>query len=168
MILDRLLDQAKPDKIGTQRRLASNVDAIESFRSMLDEVDLFGAKPSLAPNSAPKLPIWNVDVSVRPEIILRVQGKSGQSLLGAVKLHFPRTFSLNEEGGGLVSAVMQEWFKTNMPDDGVPSGPHCYVIDIGARRVCKGVRSTTARIKEVTANCRNIAALWPTISLEDD
>src|SRR5688572_25506176 len=36
----RLLEQKTSEKIGTQRRISANIDALESFRLMLDDIDL--------------------------------------------------------------------------------------------------------------------------------
>lgn len=169
-IIDRaiaVLEQSHPEKIGTRRRIEANIDALETFRVMLDSLELAGAVPTLGDNSSPRIMIQNVEISVRPEIILRSAGKSGSPLVGAIKLHFPRTFSLREDGEGIVSAVLQEWLKAHLPDDGEPNPLQCYAIDVGAQRVGKGVRSTVARLREVEANCRNIAALWPTITQDD-
>lgn len=157
-----ILEQTTSDKVGTQRRVASNIDALEAFRDMLDKIDLDGSTPTLGSNSSPKLTVMGVEISVRPDVILRKQGKA-KNLVGAIKLHFPRTFSISDESAGYLSAVLQEWAKINLPDDGAPSGVHCYVIDIGASRVCAGVKATAARMKDVEAVCENIAALWPTI-----
>ena len=109
----------------------------------------------------------NVQISVRPEILLRAPGKKGGTLLGSVKLHFPRTYSLMPETSGFASALLQEWHRVHQPDDGSPHGSICYVIDVGAKRVWPGVKSTTARLKEVASHCLNIAALWPTITQAD-
>jgi|GEM_PF-958685 len=169
-IIDRaiaVLEQSRPEKIGTRRRIEANIDALESFQTMLDAIDLGGASPMLGANSQPMITIQNVNISVRPDIILRLEGKGRTPLVGAIKLHFPRTFSLGEAGEGIVSAIMQEWVKTVMPDDGEASGAHCFAIDVGAGRLGKGVKATVARLKDVQANCRNIMALWPSI-LEDD
>lgn len=163
----RVLEQSTPEKIGTQRRLAANIDALESFLLMLDDIDLEGSTPRLGPHQPPHLMIQNVRVSVRPEVLLVGNGKSGAKLVGAIKLHFPKTFPLDDDCAGMASAVVQEWCKTNLPD-GTTYGPMCKVLDIGSRRVCPGVKSTVARMKEVEANCRNILGLWPTIKATED
>jgi hypothetical protein len=160
-----LLEQAQPQKIGTQRRFAANLDALETFSLMLDDVDqrIKGLKLSLGDQFAvQRLQIHGVDISVRPEIILRGNGKTGP-LCGALKLHFPRTFPLSEDAAGNVSAVAQEWCKTYMPDEGNVAGGFCFVIDVGSQMVYDGAKATIARMKDVQANCQNIAALWPTI-----
>jgi hypothetical protein len=97
-VIDRAimsLEQQSPEKIGTQRRIASNIDALETFQAMLDDIDFKGSTPSLGDHTPPRMNIQNVDVSVRPEIILSATGKSGAALVGAIKLHFSKTFPLD-------------------------------------------------------------------------
>lgn len=161
-----ILGQSNPDKIGTQRRINANLDALETFESMLDAVDLKGAAPSLGAPFPEKLVVQNVEISVRPEVMLRLEAKANVHI-GALKLHFPRTFSLNEDASGYVSAILQRWCADCLPDDGVTSAPLCFVIDVGAKNVWPGVKATAKRMKDVEAYCQNIAALWPTIGPND-
>ena len=165
-ILDRtisILEQANPDKIGTQRRIAANIDAIETFQSMLDDIKLEGIVPSLGAQSPPKLTVQNVDISVRPELILRGKGRKGDPLIGAVKLHFPHSTALGAEPAGYISAVLQDWCKAHMADEGTPTADMCYVIDIGGKKVWSGVKATAQRMRDIESYCQNIAALWPSI-----
>lgn len=167
-MLDRaisVLEQQNPDKVGTQRRIAQNIDAIERFKSMLDTIDLKGSLPRLGEVSPPKIRIQNVDISVRPEIVLNGTGRSGP-LVGAMKLHFPTTNPLDNDAGAYVSAVLQEWSKAFQPE-GETFGPYCFVIDVGQAKMHTGVKATTARMRDIEGTCRNIAALWPTITLDD-
>jgi len=73
---------------------------------MLDDIDLKDAEPSLGDHAPPKLTIRNVEVSVRPDILLKGIGKKKQPLVGGIKLHFPRTFPLNASAG-YVSVLLQ-------------------------------------------------------------
>lgn len=160
----RVLEQATPDKIGTQRRINANIDAIETFLAMQDQIDLMGATPALGSNAPQKMKIMNVEVSVRPEIILRGNGKSGKKLIGAMKLHFPRTFPLEGDAWGYVSAVTQMYCKDYLATDEEVYAPYCSVIDIGSQTFYAGVKAITNRMKDVQAECKNIAGLWPTIT----
>jgi hypothetical protein len=162
-----ILEQQTSDKVGTVRRIQSNIDALETFEAMLDDIDLNKAEPSLGANSPPKLAIQNVDISVRPEIILIGEGKGGKPLVGALKLHFPRTFPLSDSAAGYASALLQEYTKTYLAANDEASGTLCPVIDVGSRKMYQGVKSVLQRMREIEANCRNIAALWPTITAED-
>lgn len=160
----RLLEQMPSDKVGTARRISSNIDAIERFSEMLDEIDLDGTSPSLGSNHAEKLTFHNVEISVRPEIILRGDGPKGKKLVGAIKLHFPKTRPHNEESAGYVSAVVQEFCRLHVAmNDEIVNPKFCYVIDIASGKVFPGVKSTTARMKDIAAECQNIAALWASI-----
>lgn len=159
----KILGQMTPDKIGTQRRIAANLDALETFLLMLDAIDLRGIETRLGDQSPPRLMIHGVEISVRPEVVLTATGKSNAPLVGALKLHLPRTFHLNEDSAGYVSAILQEWCKTHLADEGAVNGSMCPVIDVGSMAVYPGVKATTARMKDVDAICQNITALWPTI-----
>ena len=157
-----VLEQLKPDKIGIKRRIQANIDALESFKEMLDDINLVGAAPELGAATPPKLIIYGVEISVRPEILLRSTGRSGP-LVGALKIHFPRTHALDEDAAGYVSAVLQEWCKTHLHADGNVAGNLCSVIDVGSRKFHPGVRAIAARMRDIEAECQNIAARWPTI-----
>ena len=101
-------------------------------------------------------------MSVRPEVLLRAEGRTGP-LVGAIKLHFPRTNPLDDTAAGYVSAVLQEWCQVHLADEGTPNGPLCFVIDVGSSNCYPGVRSTTQRMRDIREACETIAALWPTI-----
>lgn len=158
-----ILNQQAPETVGTQRRIAANVDALETFLSMLDDINLQGAEPSLAPNTAPRLRIRNVDISVRPEVLLTSENRNGP-IVGALKIHFPKTNPLNEQSAGYVSAVLQEWTRIHRADDGQMLGTLCPIVDIGSNNFYDGVRSTRQRMRDLEDACETIAALWPTIT----
>lgn len=160
----RLLEQMPSDKVGTARRVSANIDAIERFAEMLDDIDLGGADASLGSNYAEKLTFHNVVISVRPEIILRGDGPKSKKLVGAVKLHFSKTRPHTEESAGYVSAIVQEFCHLHVAgDDEVVNPKYCFVIDVASGSVFPGVKSTTARMKDVAAECQNISGLWGSI-----
>lgn len=163
----RILEQMTPEKVGTQRRINANIDAIEIFDGLLDSIEFHGGEPELGPHTAPRLTRHGVQVSVRPEIVLRGSGKNGQPLLGGVKLHFSRTRPLNDESAGYVSAVVQEFCREKLAGNETVHAPYCFVIDLGSNRIYPGVKSTIQRMKDVEAECRNIAGLWPTIERDE-
>ena len=71
---------------------------------------------------------------------------------------------MTDESAGYVSAVVQEFCKSCLlKDDEVLSPEYCKVIDVGCAKVFPGVKATTSRMKDVEAECQNIAGLWPTI-----
>jgi hypothetical protein len=161
------LEQSNPSKVGTQRRVNANIDALENFEGMLDIIDLKGATASHGEQFPDKLSRQNVEISVRPEIILKAVGKGKLKLIGAMKLYFVRTFPLTEDSAGYISAILQEWCQSCLVTDETVSGPLCCVVDVGAKKVWPGVKATAQRLKDIDAYCQNIAALWPTIGVDD-
>lgn len=159
-----ILGQMAPDKVGTARRINSNIDALERFSAMLDAVDLKGADPELGRHAPPKLKFHGVHVSVRPEIVLRGKGPKGKKLVGGLKFHFSTTSPHNEETAGYVSAAVQEYCRLHVAkQDEITSAEYCQVIDVASGTVFPGVKAIIQRLKDIEAECQNIAALWPTI-----
>jgi hypothetical protein len=86
---------------------------------------------------------------------------------GLLKVHFPRTFPLNEDSAGIISAILQRYRRDVLARNGEePYAPYCSVVDVGSQRFYEGVRATANRMREVEAECRNIAAIWE--SIEED
>lgn len=157
------LEQVVTEKVGTARRINANIDALERFATMLDDIDLMKAEPSLAPHNSEKLTFHNVEVSVRPEIILRATIK-GKVYVGAWKLHFSKTHPHTEDSAGYVSALVQEHCRLHIAShDEVVNPLFCKVLDVASGTVFDGVKSTKSRMKDIAAECMNITALWPTI-----
>jgi hypothetical protein len=159
----KLLGQHPMDKVGTSRRINANIDALERFSSMLDDIEIGEAAPLLGAHSAPTLSYYNVTISVRPEIIL-TYSKKNKTYLGAIKLHFSRSHPHNEESAGYVSAVLNEFCATHLCSNNEIVDPSlCQVIDVASGNVFKGVKSTKKRLADIAAECQNIASLWPGI-----
>ncbi|MES4993876.1 hypothetical protein ABVB70_26650 [Agrobacterium radiobacter] len=158
------LNQIKTDKVGTARRISANVDALERFSEMLDNIDMDGLEPKLGPHNPPKLTFHNVDISVRPEIIIRGTGPKGKKYVGGWKLHFSKTHPHTKESADYVSAVLQEFCKLHVAaDDEIVHPLYCKVIDVASGTVFDGVKSTTALMKDVAAECQNMKGIWDTI-----
>ena len=161
----RILEQKTPVSAGAMRRISSNIDALESFDAMLDDIDLKGATAEKGEQKPGKLVIHGVNISVRPEIIMRGAGRGGKNQVGAVKVHFSRTFPLTNVSAGYVSAVLQRYTEDKLIEDAEIVAPtYCFVIDIGSRTVHSFVKATAARLKAIESDCQNIAAIWPTIT----
>lgn len=162
----RRLEQLAPDKVGTQRRIAKNIDALEIFEGMLDAIDLASAAPSLGAHAPERMTIQGVDISVRPDIILRGTGKSGAALIGGLKIYCVKTFPLTTDAAGVISAVTQEYCRRHMTE-AVAHGPFCPVVDVGSGQFHPGVKATTKRLKEVEDECKNILAIWQSITPDE-
>lgn len=158
-----IIKQQAPAAIGTQRRLNSNIEAMERFLDMLDDFSFSDAAPELGAHSPEKLTYHGVQVSVRPEIVLRGTIK-GKAAVGAVKLHFPKGFEMTDETAGFVSAAVQEYCFRHVAQPSETVNPAwCQVFDIGSGKVFPGVKATKSRLKDIEDTCRNIADIWPNI-----
>ncbi len=160
----QILEQKTPDSIHEIRRVNGNVEAIESFMNLIDEIDLKGADTRLGDHSPPKLKIMNVEVSVRPDIILTGTGAKGKTLVGGIKLHFPKTNPLNEDACGYISSAVQMHCVHSLASDGLPNPKYCMTVDIASGKVYEGVTAITQRKKDIEAACHEIASLWPGIT----
>jgi hypothetical protein len=158
-----VLNQIIPSTVYETRRIAGNIDAIETFATLLDEIDFEGATAQLGTQKAPHLVMQGVHISVRPEVTLHSIAKSN-SLVGGIKLHFPVTEPLDAEQAGYVSAVVQAFCSAHLWKDGTPFGNHCMVIDMASKKVYPGVKAIIKRMKDINSACDHIAALWPSIS----
>ena len=158
-----VLNQIIPATVYETRRIAGNVDAIETFATLLDAIDFEGASAQLGAQTAPHLIMQGVHISVRPEVTLHSVAK-GNSLVGGIKLHFPVTEPLDAEQAGYVSAVVQTFCSTHLWKDGTPFGSHCMIIDLASKQVYPGMKAIIKRMKDIKSACDHIAALWPSIS----
>lgn len=164
-ILERkkqILEQSPIKNVYSMRQINGNIEAIDNFMNMVDDIDFKGATPQLGEPSG-KMKIRGVEVSMRPEIILTGKGAKGKQLVGGVKLHFNKTHPLNEEACGYISAAMQIYCDNVLHEEGVSYSGYCIVIDIASGQVYGGVTATAQRKKDIEAACEQIASLWPTI-----
>ena len=162
----KLLEQMPVNTVWQQRRTIGNIEAIETFMGMIDALDLSGITCRLGSQTPPRLPIRNVEVSVRPEVILSRPNPKGGKLVGALKLHFPKTNPLSEESAGYVSAVCVRFCDSYLADEGAADSRLCCVLDLASAKLYPGVKATTLRLKDVDAACEQIFNLWDTIKEE--
>jgi hypothetical protein len=158
------LTQLAPSKIGTQRRTNANIDVLEWFLEMLDQIDFKGGAPLFGKHNPPKLTIHNLPVNVHPDIVLRGDGPKGKKYIGALKLQLSKANAFDSDMAGYVSTILQEYCKIHLAsDDEIIHAPYYRVIDVGSMKVFDGVKSVAQRLKDVDAACHNIVALWPSI-----
>lgn len=158
------LDQIVPKNVHQNRMVTSNIDAIESFAGMMDNIDFLGAEAKLGSNIASHLVLRSVHVSVRPEITLHGTNRKNEPLVGGIKLHFPKTEPLDKEQAGYVSALTQIYCRDHLYKKGDASYKHCIVIDIASRRVFPGAAAFKKRLEDAEGACAQIAQLWPNVT----
>jgi hypothetical protein len=159
----RNLEQRIPKNTGEQRRFAGNIDAIETFISIMDRIDLKGVVPRLGSHQASTLRMNGVEISVRPEVTLHGEKRSGEKIVGGMKLHFPKSFPLNTEAAEYISTGVQLYANDHLFTEGAASHKHCYVVDMASAQVYEGIQSIKQRTKDMGDTTLQIASIWPNI-----
>lgn len=103
--------------------------------------------------------IGDVEVSVRPEILMRVEKGPKAGKLGAVKLVFSKTHPMSDDAAECVGALLYEYMRENFGENAV-SREHCFVIDVFAQKCMMAPKSVVSRMRDVTAACEEIARAW--------
>ncbi|MFN3734771.1 hypothetical protein [Comamonas testosteroni] len=141
----------------------NTADALELFADIAEGLPSDdGITYTKGENSAPKLNISGVDVSVRPDFILNFT-KRGVRYTGALKLHFIKNpdNALNRQGSEYVSTLLYRWLEENAPDGVKPSHAHCLSVDVFRQTTLQAPRSNMRRMQEIAAACEDIAFRWP-------
>lgn len=137
----------------------SCADALEGFlqkgfwfNSFLDQ---FALECSL-PYAHNKMIIKGVQVSIRPELILRA--KDGRQQLGFVKLYFSKSKPLTQMMGELITCVGKHYYmeEYNM----VFKENNCLVFDVFRGQLYAAPRAFKKRMSDVNASCSEIADRW--------
>jgi hypothetical protein len=149
-----------PNTVWDQRRINSNIDALETFGNMIDAIDLRGAVPELGPHRAAHLVRNGVSVSVGPEVILRGVQR-GRPIVGALKLHFPKQNPLGERASGYVSAALGAHLQETQEHPVAPA--LCAVVDVSSGQFFIGPTATSQRMRQVGEACTEIAGRWSSI-----
>jgi hypothetical protein len=145
-------------------RSTSNAEAMESFLEVYEAVDLLELNPSQGPNDQQKLRISGLDLSVRPEIILRGELKRHGPVVGGIKLYFTKreTARLGADSGKYPSSLLHEYLRDQNPDKKVLHGA-CIVVDVFGQSVFRAPRSHKRALSDVAVACEEISLWWNTL-----
>ena len=104
----------------------------------------------------PKLDISGVDVSVRPEIIIR----KGDSI-GAIKIHRGKTFTLDQELLKCASLVVHQFIDEHVAEDLVDADKNlCFAIDCFNGLIEEAPNSSARRMSRLETACQEITLWW--------
>jgi hypothetical protein len=81
------------------------IEALASFLDIADDIDLDGVEALRGEPNLRQLVVPEVAISVRPEILLRVAGRSGMMTMGATKLYVAKNTPLAETAAFLCRVV---------------------------------------------------------------
>jgi hypothetical protein len=151
------LNTKKPANESEEAKLRTNAEAIEAFLYGYDQlaVEDFKAKPGT--NDAAKVIISEVEVSVRPDVMLSGTVR-GKTVGGAIKLYFSKETKLTDESAPYISALVHKFVLDKAKVE--PSRRHCQVLDVFGKWVEEAPASTKTRMKDIEAACEEIRLLW--------
>lgn len=162
-ILTRAIDQllaVQPQTEWQSRKVQVCVDAIEAFLEFGPDLEFDGLGVQAGTIDQPDLLIGNVSVSVRPEMIVRKEGRNGTTAIGAVKLCFSKSAALNEEGGAYVGAALRRFVEGRLANGTKCDPTLCTVVDIFAREIHECPKAVKRRFDDMEAACEEIARAW--------
>lgn len=157
------LEGSTPSTEWDEQRINLCVEALESF---LDHASVLSNISCLTPHpgddEAAKLVVKGVDVSIRPNIILRGTDRKENPVVGALKLAFGKTQSLDDTTGRYIATAIHQWVETFMTanDEAVSLKCSC-VFDVFSGRLFSAPRSFTRRRQDIEAACDEIKHVWP-------
>lgn len=137
-----------------------SAEALEAFLDISDDFDLEGLTAVAGPHAPPRLPISGIDVSVRPDLVLRGTFR-GKKVVGALKFHFSKTGLLSEDAGLNIATVLHQYAEAHLLATGeTASARHCAVLDVFAKRWYRAPTAYRMRRQTIAAACQEVALWW--------
>jgi hypothetical protein len=144
-----------------QRHQANGcADAVLRFLDLEPQLDLQGmSRLHMLRHDA--LSVSGVEVSVYPDVILEGRDRRGKPIVGALKLHFPKTHPHTEASAQYVATMLRMHAKEAMSERGKVREDACLVIDVFAGKVVSAPRGYVRRWRDIDAACDEIRRAWP-------
>lgn len=127
-----------------------DAEAIEAYLSIAGDLEL--ACEAIPQNCSPILEIAGVEVSVRPDALLKTSKGTG-----ALKLYFGKTYPLDDESGQYASCILQKWVDATF---GSAYHRNCIVLDVMSGEWFEAPRAYKRRLQDVEVACEEIAMRW--------
>lgn len=140
-----------------------SLNALQAFREAHTQWGLVGFNLTLGVANAPYLLIAGVKVSVRPEITSKSLSRSGETTIGAVKLHLPKTSSPNKKNAEYLCTMLHWYCEVHMADKGVADYRLCKLIDVPTSTLHEAPKAFKQRRADIEAACDEIAARWSSL-----
>lgn len=151
----------RADPTGTdfarQDRVAS-AEAIENFLEVTEQIEIEDLAVTPAESTASEsMSVSGVNVSVRPDVYLKdpITG----DIVGAVKLHFPKTTPLSDVSAKYVATALK-FFLTAQKGASLANHKKCYVVDVSTQTVICAPKSHKKNMNDIAAACEEIRARW--------
>lgn len=156
-VAKKLREDTSGSDFARQDRVAS-AEAIDNFLEVSDQVELEDLTVVPADNtSAGSIQVAGVRVSVRPDAYLKdpITG----DIIGAIKLHFPKTTPLNETSSKYVASTLKV-FLIEERGSKLVNHKKCYVVDVSTQTATSAPKSHKKNMNDISAACEEIRGRW--------
>jgi len=158
------LEGEAPASSWKEQRLQSSLDAIAAFRSQFDSIlgqEEIYAVPARKTDLA-YIHINDVEVSIRPDLLVYGKDGRGKEIVGAIKLHFSKNHPLNDVSGKYVATLLHRHVEERLANNDLhPSRKWCLVLDIFEGERFIAPRSYKRRRENLAVACEEISSTWP-------
>jgi len=161
--IDRLLKASAKSKWHEQKNELC-IDALKSFMNVAPDLDLRGYALRQTGNRQAKMKMGGVEISVRPELLVRIERKGKPSSAGAIKLYFSKNNRLSADAANYVGTMLHEFACEFVPPLETAAPGDCILIDVFAERIYLAPRATKRRRSELIDGCAEIATMWDSIA----
>ena len=156
--LMKLEPMSEPDEYKYQ----SNIEAIDSFLNICDDLPLEDMKTSIGQSDPPKITVAGVEISIRPELILS-KTHNNENLVSVLKLYFSKNSPLDKIAGQYIATLLHKYAQKYLLDLGNPNIRLAIVIDVFAEKFYTAPASYKRRMDNIEAACKEIQLIWPTV-----
>lgn len=143
-------------------RISVNIEAMQAVLDSYDQLDLENLVVEQIQNDCPKVMISNVDISVRPELLIKGQNKK----IGALKLYYGKNDPLSVESASYISAIVSRFIEENYTDSLEKNLKLCQVYDIFSGMVYAAPAAIKKRYRDIEYACQEIALWWNALEEE--
>lgn len=153
-IAENLRNKEYDSKFTSQDKNLS-ADAIDGFLEISDQIPDYYTFEKVPANEKSTLEISGVDVSIRPDVLIK---NDNNEVVGALKLHFPKSNPLTPVSGEYVATVLKTFVQevTSTPVD----HKLCIVVDVPSSNVFPAPKAGKKRMIDIEAACEEINAQW--------
>lgn len=132
-----------------------SADAIDSFIEISDQLPESYRFEKVPVNQKSTMEIAGVDVSIRPDAYIK---NDSDQVVGALKLHFPKSNSLDKNSGEYVATALKIFVQEGT--ENAIDHKLCIVVDVPSASVFSAPKAGKKRMIDIEAACEEISAQW--------
>lgn len=155
-------ETATPTSEWDEQDINLSIEALDAFVRIAEKIDLAGTiRERTDMKESAGIVISGVDVSVRPEILIRSTDRKGSETYGGVKLLLSKTFPHDGDSGEYAAAVLGQSISSAV---GSPiDNSLCLVIDVFSEETFHAPKALRRRMNDIEAACEEISRAWSSV-----